>query len=108
MQPHQLANQNDTGSFDQNDTGSFDQYQSIFPPTYLSNEHIRKQPVTKADIAKTKKLLREFGVTEPYGFKVLCNSFKSYAELENWRRYYIKNELDRMESEGLITDELPD
>lgn len=80
-------------------------YTSIFPPTYLPNENLRKQPVTKQDIRKTKSLLRDFGVPRPYGFNLICNSFSTYAELENWRRYYIKKELDRMEKEGLIVDE---
>ena len=80
-------------------------YASIFPPTYLPNENLRKQPVTKQDIRKTKSLLRDFGVPRPYGFNLICNSFSTYAELENWRRYYIKKELDRMEKEGLIVDE---
>lgn len=80
-------------------------YTSIFPPTYLPNENLRKQPITKQDIRKTKSLLRDFGVPRPYGFNLICNSFSTYAELENWRRYYIKKELDRMEKEGLIVDE---
>lgn len=98
-----VANQTSTNQ--SSNQSSEETYTSIFPPTYLPNENLRKQSVTKQDIRKTKSLLRDFGVPRPYGFNLICNSFSTYAELENWRRYYIKKELDRMDKEGLIVDE---
>lgn len=62
---------------------------SIFPEYIYLNEIRRKQPVTIQDKQNTLTLLREFHISPPSDFEIICSEFKTYADLENWRRYYI-------------------
>ena len=74
--------------------------QSYFPIHKLYNEESRKQPITKSDIRKTLTLFKEFHIELPLDFEMICNSFTSYRELENWRRNYIVNHLKECRSFG--------
>ena len=62
---------------------------SYFSYPICTNEVLRKTPVTQTDINQTIKLLREFHLKVPDNFDEICSGFKSYADLEIWRRSYI-------------------
>ena len=62
---------------------------SIFPEYIYLNEIRRKQPITYQDKESTLRLLKEFHISPPSDFEIICSEFKTYADLENWRRNYV-------------------
>lgn len=72
----------------------------IFPIPHLYREEFRKQNITPQHIKQTKRLFRDFHIDLPTDFKQIMKQFKYYYELENWRRYYIVNQLNQMEKEA--------
>lgn len=62
---------------------------SIFPEYIYLNEIRRKQSITYQDKESTLRLLREFHISPPSDFEIICSEFTTYADLENWRRNYI-------------------
>ena len=71
----------------------------IFPIPHLYREEFRKQNITPQHIKQTKRLFRDFHIDLPTDFKQIMKQFKYYYELENWRRYYIVNQLNQMEKD---------
>lgn len=73
---------------------------SIFPISHLYREEFRKQNITPQHIKQTKRLFKDFHISLPTDFKQIVKQFNYYYELENWRRYYIVNQLNQMEQEA--------
>lgn len=87
-----MSTDNQKSTDNQNNTLGYTD-KSIFPEYIYLNEIRRKQPVTTQDKQNTLTLLREFHILPPSDFEIICSKFKTYADLENWRRYYITNSL---------------
>lgn len=68
-------------------------YKSLFYYKPLPNEIERKQLITEQDVKTTLNLFSDFHVPIPDNFTKTVLSMTYYSELENWRRYYILNNL---------------
>ena len=68
----------------------------IYPRMY--NEEARKQMPTAQHIEETIQLFKDFGINIPelpYDLTIQLYSFRTYAELENWRRSVILEHLKK-------------
>lgn len=102
MKPQVTINQNEdcksnVSSLNNDLSVSHDWSTPIFPIPHLYREEFRKQAITPQHIKQTKRLFRDFHIDLPTDFKQIMKQFKYYYELENWRRYYIVNQLNQME-----------
>ena len=63
----------------------------------LYHEEERKQSPTEKDYIQTIKLFKDFCIKPPRHFTDIFYSFKTYAQLEIWRRSYIVSKLKEID-----------
>ena len=63
----------------------------------LYHEEERKQSPTEKEFIQTIKLFKDFCIKPPRHFTDIFYSFKTYAELEIWRRSYIISKLKEID-----------